>query len=199
MALEHLKESLLAEARAEADKIVADARAQGAEHLKRAEHDLRAAAEARYRARLEALDEEKRQTLARARIEARLRVLAQKNALVERAFARATERLDRLGDKQYVALMEEWLSGLDGVVGGEIMVNAADRDRFGELVRRVNVQRPDAALALGAEPLASGRGFVFRSPSFLVDATFSNQVASLRESLLPEVAEILFAEQAEAQ
>jgi len=199
MALEHLKESLLAEARAEADKIAAEARAKAADRLKTAEHDLRDAAEAKVRARLEALDEEKRQALARTRIEARLRVLGRKNALVERAFAQATEQLDHLGDERYLQVMEQWLSALDGSMRGEVMVSAADRDRFGELLRRVNARRPDAPLTLSTEPLPSGRGFVCRSHNFVVDGTVSSQVASLRDGLLPEVARILFREQAEGR
>jgi V/A-type H+-transporting ATPase subunit E len=198
MALEHLKESLLAEARAEADTIVAEARAKAAERLKAAEDDRRAAAEARYRARLEALDEAKRQTLARARIEARLRVLDRKNALVERAFAEAMERLNSLGDEQYLPLVEKWLGRLDGLAGGEVTVSAADRDRVSDLLSRANARRPDAPLALSAQPLPSGRGFVFRSHTFLVDCTVSSQVASLRDGLLPEVARVLFTPQAEA-
>jgi len=199
MALEHLQEGLLAEARTEAEHIMAEARAKAAERLKTAERDLRAAAEAKARARLDALDEEKRQALARTRIEARLRVLGRKNALIERAFARAAERLDRLGDEQYLRVMEEWLNALDGSMRGELLVCATDRGRFSELLRRVNTRRPDAPLALSAEPLPSGRGFVFRARGFVVDATFSSQVASLREGLLPELARILFSEHGEAR
>jgi len=199
MALEHLKESLLTEARAEADKIVAEARVKAADRLRTAEHELRSAAEAKYGARLEALDEEKRQALARARIEARLRVLGRKNALVERAFAEAMERLNRLDGEPYVQLVEKWLDRLDTAAAGEVMVGAADRDRFSGMLRRVNARRPEAPLALSAQPLPSGRGFLFRSPSFVVDSTVSSQVALLRESLLPEVARILFPEHSEAR
>jgi vacuolar-type H+-ATPase subunit E/Vma4 len=194
MSFEKLEAAVIAEAEAEAAKIVDSARSETGTLLARSrEEGERTFGEAARQAEAAAARETARQ-LGLARHEGRLEVLTAKNRVIDEVFRMAAERVNSLSDAEYLDLMAEWLKNLPVEIGGTLRVSPRDEKRFTEaFLGRVNAGRAENGRFHGvvADSRITG-GFVVTGDTFTVDSTLDNRMNELRESLAGELARELF-------
>jgi V/A-type H+-transporting ATPase subunit E len=182
MGLEQVIEDVLTQGRSEAEeirratmaereRILADARAQGAKLLAQREEEAREAAE---RARI--------QTLARAELESKKVVLSAQKELLDQVYAAVLERLPRLGESEDLlrSLLqthaEEWKDG-------KVYSNARDAD----VVRSIVGPRFAGTIeCIGGVVIDSADG------SRRTDLRFESLLADVWRDSIKEVAEVLW-------
>lgn len=196
-ALEKIQERILQDAGAKAGEIVKAATAQADEvlsHVRAQAAKLRDDEVARGRERAE---ENRRRILTLAELDARKQILATKVALIEEVFFEAARRLASLEPALYEAYLEKAM--LAGTESGdeEVIMSPRDRSTFGpEVVAEVNAalaeQGRKANLRLSDTARDLAGGLVLKSGNVEVDCTFDAILARARETMLVDVARILF-------
>ncbi|GEM_PF-418867 len=199
MALERLRQSVLEEAKAEAERLLAAARATRDARLKAASERAEAERLTRVAQERRRLDQEREQALANAARRERVEMLAEKNQLITRALEAAREQLHALPAPDYLALIAKWLLALDPDVSGEVNTNERDADRVTpEFLERVNRERPASGqLRRGRSDLPIGGGVIVSADRYQVDLSLEAMLGALRETLTPRLAAILFSEEAD--
>jgi len=194
MSFERLEAAVIAEAKAEAAKIVESARAEAGALLARARADQERAFEDAVRQAETAQTRETARQTGLAGHEGRLAVLEAKNRLIDEVFGKAKERIRTLPDAEYMALMADWLKALPDDAGGTVMVNPSDEKRFTKaFLDGVNASRPAGGKYSGvATDARISGGFLVAGESFTIDATLDNRMSDLRESLAGDIARELF-------
>lgn len=194
MSFERVEAAVIAEAKAEAAKIVETARAEAEALLGHARAEQERAFEDTVRlAEAAEVRETARQT-GLAGHEGRLAVLEAKNRLIDEVFHTAKQRMLSLPDAEYMALMAEWLKALPEEAGGTVMVNPSDEKRFTKaFLDGVNASRPTAGKFTGiASDTRIAGGFAVAGDTYTIDATLDNRMSDLRESLAGDIARELF-------
>ena len=174
-------EITLDEAKAQCDAILAEAAVKAEEIVKKAE--------------IEGLAE-KENLISRkksvADIDGRKVILAEKQNLITECFAQALEKIVAMDEKQYV----DFLAGLvkkSGVMEGELILNAADKERIGEaLAVAVQAAMPDSRIVLSEETRNVKGGFLLKTGAVYYNSTIEALVEEAREELTGEVALQLF-------
>ncbi len=192
MGLENVEKAVLEEARAEAERIVAEARSRLAERLEIEKRDVEKRFAERRRHGLARLDSEHHRELSRARTDARLEVLKRKNAMVESAFEEALRMLSELPAEKFLELAAGWLSQVPDDLSGRI--SAGERERAamaGDFLEKINAGRR-GKLELSAEEAPEGGGLIVRSERFEFDFSWAERMDDRRGTLAPEVAAVLF-------
>lgn len=199
MALERLRQSVLEEAKAEAERLLAAARATRDARLKAAGERAEAERQVRVAQERRRLEQEREQALANAARRERVETLAEKNQLITRALEAAREQVHALPDPDYLALIEKWLLAVDPDVSGEVNTNARDAGRVTpEFLERVNRQRPASGrLRRGRSDLPIGGGVIVSADRYQIDLSLEAMLGALRETLTPRLAAILFSEEAD--
>ncbi|HAV20449.1 MAG: V-type ATP synthase subunit E family protein [Bacillota bacterium] len=196
-ALEKMKEAILQEAQLKADEII-EAATRDAEKIlqeaqaeadKKREQEL---AEARGKAR-----ENARRILTLADLDARRKLLAAKEELIEEAFSSAKERLASLEPEVYRDYLKQSLLEVVRDTGGDVIMSERDRSTLGkEIIDEVNAELAKGNHK-GRVQLADTSGdfiggFILSSGKVEVNCTFDAILAREYESLLIDVASILF-------
>ncbi len=197
MNAEQVVEKILSDARAEADKIKAEAQEKVAQSDSKVQEELAA-----YRVETERLAgvaaaDRKSRMLANARMENRKEYLAAKHALLDEVFVKANEQISRLGDAEYKKL----IMGLMVKVaksGDEEVVIGKNEDRINDrLIKDVNRQlgpgyRGNLRMARDRADIDSG--FILRRGKVQVNVSTEVLVAQAREALEMEIIGGLFGE-----
>ena len=188
--------------------IRADAEAQSAAILSQAEQqcaairaDFEAKAKERYNERLlsgEKACEDRVDSMDRiARMEARKGLLALKQEMVSRSFELACEKLVKLPEAEYVALLARLAA--DAAVTGteEIVLNARDRAAIGEkAVKAANAKLAEAGkpaeLKLSPAEGSFAGGLLLRRGSIETNCTAELLVELQRSEMSSELAGVLF-------
>ena len=176
-------DAILAEARAKAGEITANAKAEaqavGDEVLAQGR---RAAAEREDR------------LASTAQMECRKAVLAAKQDVIEEAFEQAHKQLLDLPQEKYIALLAD-LAVQASVTGREKLIfSAPDRARVGKaVVAAANGKlAKDAMLTLAEETRPMDGGFILSDGAVEVNCTFDTLIRLQRGALSGEVAKVLF-------
>ncbi len=187
--IENITEKIRAEAAASSAKIDADAAGDAkaiAEKYAAAAESEKAAiiADAKQKAANEALRAD-----SQADINARNRRLAARREVIAEAFDLALAELCHLDDEKYLSWMERMVKDAQ-TADGEVIMNEADRAKYGEeLVRRA---AGDKKLALAADTGSFAGGFILREGQIETNCTFEVLINSSREDLEGEIAAVLF-------
>lgn len=196
MPLDKLVERILSDARADAEKIIGDAQAAREKAL----DDARGEAELIYDRIIggerRAAEDDKKQRVTMAGLEARKRVLAEKQALIKAVFDSAVRAVVELPVGDYTELMVNWLLGT-GKRDGELIMSVRDHDRVsGEIVARANEESTkeggEGAFTLSGETREISGGFILRSGGIEINNSLEALIHARREELEPGVVEILF-------
>ncbi|HHX75478.1 MAG TPA: hypothetical protein GX699_11300 [Firmicutes bacterium] len=195
---EKLTEKILGEAQSFAEQVMSGARQQAEAILTKARQEAenrrnQLLTEARQQA-----EEKKRRARTIAELEARKALLAAKKELIEDTFTRALERLQHMEPAEYEKVITSMLLAAAETGTEEIIVAAADRDRFTDsFLQRVNnelvKQGKQGKLTLAAETRDIQGGFILRTSDAEINSSFPALLRMQREQLEPDVAAILFA------
>lgn len=181
-------QATLSQAQAEADRILADYRAQA----RAAKETILAQGHQEKQARQARLD-------SMAQLEARKGRLAAKQGVITEAFDMALEALCALPEKEMVSLLAR-LAAEHAQTGKEaILLAPAQREAIGqEVVRQANAKLGQGELTLGpAAPEIQG-GLILRQGAVDVNCTFAMLVRRQRSVLSGQVAKILFPQEGKA-
>lgn len=194
---EKLQEKIMAEAKSDAEAMLANARAKEADIIAKAQ----AEADAKTAKILAAVDkqvsERRRRHQTIAELDARKAILAAKEELIEDTFTQAIARLQEMDTQSYTELMSAMLLAVTQTGTEEIIVSAADKPRFSpELLAQVNQELTllgkEGSLTLAEETRETKGGFILRSGDIEINCSFAALLRMQREQLEPEVAAILF-------
>jgi vacuolar-type H+-ATPase subunit E/Vma4 len=182
MSAEGLKKAVLDSARREAGELVAQARAAAEQDGKQAaEQAKRVAADTLEKARGQAA-REREQALAALEREQRQEVLAAKNGLLDRAFAKAAADFRALPMEHLREIYRRELAGID-LQGAALRVPRGAKADFEALVGgKARVEEDPAVQA----------GYVVQSADFRLDRSLDARLEDIRAELRPGVAELLF-------
>ncbi len=193
MSIDHIRQSILAQAKADADGIEAEARARRDKKLAAARKALEAEfARRTERARQDAQQESLRRKIRREG-EHNLALLKRRNEILDDLFSRAAHHLTELPDDEYRAVMEKWMQELPGDTPGQMLCNERDMQRLAPAVKKLNASRPQNAQIQQARheaPLLGGA--LFRAERFEIDLSVDARWRQSRQSLAPEVSRIVF-------
>lgn len=197
MALEDIIQRVSRDASAEADAILQQARvkcselrgAARAEAEKRKEDILKAA-------RAQAEDVKKR-ALTLAELDSRKALLAAKQAMVDKAFELAVDKLRNMEAKRYSEIIKRLLLNTVETGTEEVIVSAADKKRLGTgfletLNRELVAKGKPGKLTFATETREMTGGFVLKRDNVEVNASFDARTKQLRDLIEADVAKILF-------
>ena len=132
-----------------------------------------------------------------AQLDCRKAELEAKQALLDRAFDRALEKLCSLKDADYIELLAQLIAQASATGRENVVFSQADRARVGErAVKQANellAQRKSAArLALAEDTRPIQGGFILREGKVEVNCAFETLVRLQRTEMAGEVAKVLF-------
>lgn len=188
-------DKILAEAKAEAEKIRRQADEQRAAEQARFDGEMARFREQTQQMATQAAQAEKAQILALARMEAMKDYLGEKARILDEVFARSRQRIGQLPDEEYRRLMARLL--LDAVeTGDEQVVAGQDDPRIDQaLVDEVNGQlkaQGKAGLTLSPEKHRLGAGFLLKRGKIQTNVTTDVLVSQARNDLEIELSGALF-------
>ena len=183
-----------ADAKAEADAILAQAEQQCAEI--KAEFDKKASDRysERIRSGVMACQDEVDSRVRIDQMEARKGTLAVKQEMVALAFDKALEQLCNLPEEEYVAFLASLAAKASVSRDEEIILNARDRAAVGEkVVSAANNRLGSGRLTLAAETRDFAGGLILRRGNVEANCTAELLVELQRGDLSAEIAGLLFA------
>ncbi|NMB40480.1 MAG: hypothetical protein GX996_00870 [Firmicutes bacterium] len=196
---ERISRRILNDARAQAEKIVAEATEKA--------NGIRAGAEKETAERKERIleraqkeaEEQKRRILGMAQLDARKDMLAAKQEMIEKAFEQALAELTNLEKDAYLEYLQKML--LASMKTGEetVILSPRDKDKipakfWKNLRRELTATGRKGKPSLGPEAPDIKGGFILQSGGVEINNTFQALLEMQRDELEPEVASLLFGE-----
>ncbi len=195
MGAEEVIEKILADARAEAQKIK-----QQADDKEAAEQTKLDGRLDEYNKQTQALAEkragdEKLHILAAARMDIAKQLLAEKRKILDEVFEQSQVQLKKLPDKDYCKLMTKLM--LEGVETGdeEVIVDKNETRIDNEFIRQINQQlgpNKKGKLKLSSESQNLGAGFILKRGKIKVNVSIEVLLNEARRELEIELAKELF-------
>lgn len=197
MPINKLVARIVRDAREQVDRIADEAQKKREEILAEADEEARALYDGSTGAALRAAEEDKKQKVTVAGLEARKELLAEKQALIREAFEKALETVEQRPADEYLALMAEMLASAAAEGAGEVLLSPRDRERMGESVvaaanRILGDGGRKAGLKLSPDTQRMRAGFTLRFEGVELNNSLDALVESRREELERKVVEILF-------
>jgi vacuolar-type H+-ATPase subunit E/Vma4 len=188
MSLKRIKESILADAKKEAERIIEDAKERFQEKARYEKSKIEEGFSGKYTRLGKKLEEDKKRELIEQRTNYRMELLRIKNNIIEEIFKKTEERF--VSDEQYWRSMEKWLKDINET--GQILVNTRDSKRFNSGFVN-NISKKDN-LVLDKKPIDIKGGFILKTGRFEIDHTLDTILGNLRIELEPLIAKELFGE-----
>jgi len=197
MPLEKLIERILRDAEEKAENIRSEAQMRRREVISEANRE----AEARYHRMVNEArrtwEEEKKQRVTMAALEARKSILEQKQEMIQEVFDRTLGAMRDMPEDQYVDLIIRLLLVVVEDTGGELVMSSRDRERIGEeIISKANTAFEQAGkrgrITLSSETRDISAGFVLQAEGVEINSSVEALISSKREELEPEVVRILF-------
>ena len=193
MAATPVSEKVLAEAKEQAQEILAKADEQVQQIQDQAQRDL-AELEQDIQAEVEqAGRQEEHRILAGARGAVSSEILRAKHKALEGVFAAAKEALAKMGEKEYRAMLADWLK--EGAVSGQETVVPAEGEKHLDagLLNEVNAALGEKGkLQLSKDKIPGAGGFMMQEGKVRTIATWETVLGQARRELEPEIGGRLF-------
>ena len=190
--MERIRESILAEARTQAEAIIKEAEDKVKEMEIQAEKRAEELTKNRLeRAEVEAQEAQKRM-LSMAELELKKQSLEAKQSIIDQAFDKALVKLNNLPEEKYAAMIVSALGSV-GIKGGEeLIVPPQDREKFQKgLLKKIN-DKLGFELKLSDEDRGIQGGFIVRVDGVEINNSFETLLRMEREKVESEIADILF-------
>ena len=187
------EENPVSYAQLQAEVILADARREAEELMAKARADAKREAE-EIAARGRRSAEERQARLASvAQLDARKLELAAKQEMLAKAYDRAMERLTSLPDEEYVGLLAGLAAEASSTGREEVILSQKDRARYGkQVVTQANERLGDGHLTLSVQTRPIRGGLILSDGDVEVNCTFETLVRLLRGEMDRTVVEVLF-------
>ena len=180
-----------ADAKAQADALIAEAQKQCAAIQAKYEEQASRLYADRIRDGVEACQDQEDGALRISRMEARKSVLSVKQEMVDKSFALAAEKIISLPEEQYIAFLARLAKNASVTGDEEVILNARDRASIGEkLLKAVNAD--GAHMTLSNETRDITGGLILRRGSIEANCSVELLVELCRGELSSQLADILF-------
>ena len=195
MNAEQVVQKILSEAKAEAEKIVNDAKAKADEQKAQLDSEIKDFdSETQEQAKAAAEDKLQRM-LANARMANAKQLLAAKGELLDEVFEKAKDAVNTLPDDQYLALMTE-LMKRSVETGDEEVIIGKDEKRINEqFISKLNKELGSGFkgnLRLSDQRADLAGGFILSRGKVQINAETDVLIDSLRDTMETELAQMLF-------
>ncbi|MFQ5714800.1 MAG: V-type ATP synthase subunit E [Candidatus Scalinduaceae bacterium] len=188
MSLKRIKNSILTDAKKEAERIIEDAKERLQERVRDEKSKIEEGLKEKYTRLGKKLEEDKKRELIEQRTNCRMELLGIKNNTIEEIFKKAEEKF--ISDEQYWRSMEKWLKGINET--GRILVSTRDSKRFNsEFINKISKKDN---LVVDKKHIDIKGGFILKTGRFEIDRTLDTILGNLRIELEPLIAEKLFVE-----
>ena len=191
--IEKITQRIQSDAQAGIDRVLSEARTQAAEITAkyRAQADAEAAQIA---AKNEQAAAEREERLAgTAQMEARKLALAAKQEMVEKAYDLALQKLSRLPQEKYIAVLAELLAEASSTGKEEVIFSPRDRQTVGKAAVEQANKAAGKKLTLSGETRDIQGGFILRAENVEVNCAFDTLVRLQKAETAGAVARKLFA------
>ena len=194
---EKLRQKIIADAEAEAGRIVEEGRTQAGKIKAEADAEIaRIASDFGQKAKAQAEEYIRRQISLRE-LEARKAVLTEKGNLIDEVFAKALEELRQRDRKGGYSLTRELLLGAVEVGDEEIVLSPEDKSAIGgtfveDLNKELRKAGKRGEVKIASDTRDISGGFVLRRGRAETNGSFDTLLAMLRDEIETEIAEILF-------
>lgn len=191
--IEKITQHIQADAQAEIDRVLSEARAQAAEIT--AGYKAQADAEAaQIAAKNEKAAAERKERLAgTAQMEARKLALAAKQEMVEKAYDLALKKLRAMPPEKYTSVLAELLAQASSTGTEEVIFSPKDRETVGKAAVEQANKAGGKKLKLSGETRAIQGGFILRAENVEVNCAFDTLVRLQKAETAGDVARKLFA------
>ena len=191
--IEKITQRIQADAQAEIDRVLSEARAQAAEIT--AGYKAQADAEAaQIAAKNEKAAAEREERLAgTAQMEARKLALAAKQEMVEKAYDLALKKLRAMPAEKYTSVLAELLAQASSTGTEEVIFSPKDRETVGKAAVEQANKAGGKKLKLSGETRAIQGGFILRAENVEVNCAFDTLVRLQKAETAGDVARKLFA------
>lgn len=202
MALEDILRKIKQDADDEAAAILAEARSRHDQILAEGRARAEAAAERIRSAGVIAAEEARRRELATASVEIRRLVLSAKQQVLEQVFAAALARLADLEEEPYRQLLGDLALRATASGKEQVLVSPRDRARLddswlAQVNSRLKERGLPAELKFADQTRDLQGGLILKAGDIETNCSFERTLALLQDSIEPEIAAMLFAEQKE--
>ncbi len=195
MNAEQVINKILTEARQQAEAIVQEATEKRDEKMRQLEDELSAYREETDRLAAEAAEDRRSRMLAAARMENARALLKAKTELLDEVFARAEDRIAKMPDESYKALITKLMSQAVETGDEEVIVGKDEKRITGDFIKQVNRQLGTGFkgnLRLSDRRAEIKGGFILKRGRVQVNAAVEVLVERLREAMEMELASRLF-------
>lgn len=195
MNAEQVINKILTEARQQAEAIVQEATEKRDEKMRQLEDELSAYREETDRLAAEAAEDRRSRMLAAARMENARAMLKAKTELLDEVFARAEDRIAKMPDESYKALITKLMSQAVETGDEEVIVGKDEKRITGDFIKQVNRQLGTGFkgnLRLSDRRAEIKGGFILKRGRVQVNAAVEVLVERLREAMEMELASRLF-------
>ena len=196
MNAEQVVQKILAEANAEAEKIVSDARAKAADQGDQLDTQVAEFEATTARLANEAAEDKLQRMLAGARMTNTKQTLAAKVAILDSVFTKAKAAVNQMPDDEYLALMTALMKKAIETGDEEVIVGKNEtriNQRFIDDVNRQLGAGFKGNLRLSNERADIAGGFILTRGKVQVNASTDVMIDALRESMAIELSQELFA------
>ena len=180
-----------ADAKAQADAVIAAAEQKCAEVKAKYEEQASRLYSDRIRDGVKACQDQEDGALRISRMEARKSVLAVKQEMVEKSFALAADKIIALPEDRYVAFLADLVKGASVTGDEELILNRRDREAIGaKLLKTVNAG--GAHMTLSDETRDITGGLILRRGNIEANCSVELLVELCKGELSSRLADILF-------
>lgn len=189
--IEIITDSILAEAKADADSVIAAANAKAAEISASYASQAKELYDRRVAAGSEELEQSTRLAERSARLDAKKSLLAEKQKLLNAAYAKAAELLSGMDRDEYLAFLLKKLDGAALSGGESLVLNAGDKASIGaELIQKANAA--GRTLRLSDETGDFSGGFILKDGKVETNCTIDALIEMSRSDMDTELVGIMF-------
>lgn len=196
--LNALTDSILAKARSEAEEIIKNAQAEADRITSEAEQKAKETRDKIIDNYQRKADDLEKSAKIRVELENRKKKLAVKHALIEKAFNQALSALQNLPAEKRIRFLTERLASAGMAGGGEVIVSkdSSPAAEWSSIVKVANeiIARSGklSQISLSKEKANFDGGFLLKGPGFEINASYQAILDQVKESLVPEIADVLF-------
>ncbi len=195
MGLEKIRQTVLAEAKTEATRIIDSAKKTTASLLMLQKETAKQEHDRLCKLRMQTIEDEYNRKLIQFKGAAGKQVLDKRNALLRSLFDKAKKEILDWPSEKYARVMGRLMERAVGSQEGKIRVSPEEKDVFGKVLSKLNEGRGDAKITLDeSAPLPERGGFIFVGADFEVDQTVDTLLKEIEHDLLPAIAADLFQE-----
>lgn len=193
MNADQVVEKILAEANAEANKILRQADDELFKQQAGFDAQLKSFKDETDRLAKESAEDKKMRMMAGARMQVSQEILSAKHAVIETVFAKAAEKVLQLDDNSYLALMEKLLIKAAESGDGQVIAAVGEKRVNADFVKRVNARLGDKGhLSFSGEKCPGRAGFVLRRGNIDTNSTLDVLLGQAKSELEIKIVRELF-------